>query len=245
MCSRFAITSAPEALRALFGYAGNPNFPPRYNIAPTQPVPVVTFEKGVRHFTLMRWGFIPGWVKDPREFPLIVNIRTETAREKPSFRAAFLRRRALMPADALYEWHREGRVSTPWMVRSVDGGPFAFPALWETWEGTEGSAVDTVALLTTQSQIPLSTIHPRSPVILNRALWSEWLDPETTTERAEAMLMPPPPDSIVVSRISNAVNKTANDGPEVQAPFDESAVPPPSVRSRSRKAEESGQGSLF
>lgn len=244
MCSRFAITSAPEALRALFGYADNPNFPPRYNIAPTQPVPVVTFDRGARHFTLMRWGFMPSWVKDPKDFPLIFNIRAETAREKPSFRASFLRRRALMPADAFYEWHREGRVSTPWMIRSADGAPVAFPALWETWEGPEGSAVDTVALITTASQAPLATIHPRSPVILSRGLWAEWLDPETKTERAEAMLKAPLADSIVVSRISKAVNKAANDGPEVQAPFVEVAVPVAASRSRQARADD-GQGSLF
>ncbi|QCK86272.1 SOS response-associated peptidase [Phreatobacter aquaticus] len=243
MCSRYAITTAPEALRASFGYVDLPNFPPRYNIAPTQPVPVIICDHGIRHFTLMRWGFMPSWVKEPKDYPLIFNIRAETAREKPSFRAAFLRRRALMPADAFYEWQREGRVSTPWMIRSTDGAPFAFPALWETWEGPEGSAVDTVALITTASQAPLATIHPRSPVILNRALWSEWLDPETKTERAEAMLTAPSADSIVLSRISKAVNKAANDGPEVQEPYRETAEPPPAPKSR--KVGDSGQGSLF
>lgn len=244
MCSRFAITSTPEALRMLLGYEDNPNFPPRYNIAPTQPVPVVAIIEGRRRFVLMRWGFMPGWVKDPKEFPLIFNIRSETAREKPSFRAAFLRRRALMPADAFYEWHRDGRVSTPWMARAADGGPFAFPALWETWMGPEGSEIDTVALLTKASQPPLEAIHPRSPVILPPSLWDAWLDPATSTERAEAMLTAPPPDSLCLSRISRAVNKAANDGPEVQAPAG-NEPPAPASRRAPKPPEDGGQGSLF
>ena len=93
MCGRYALTLPPEAVRAFFGYAEQPNFPPRYNIAPTQPVPVVTLDNGARRFTLMRWGFIPGWVKDLKAWPLVINVRSETAREKPAFRAAMTRRR--------------------------------------------------------------------------------------------------------------------------------------------------------
>ena len=101
-------TLPPEAMRQAFAYREQPNFPPRYNIAPTQPVPVVRLEQGTRQFILMRWGFIPGWVKDPKDYPLVINVRSESAREKPSFRAALARRRCLMPADGFYEWHRLG-----------------------------------------------------------------------------------------------------------------------------------------
>ena len=97
MCGRFVITSPPAALRQIFGYVEQPNFPPRYNVAPTQPIPVVMLENGGRHFRLMRWGLVPAWVKDPRKFSLVINARSETVREKPAFKNAIKRRRPTMP----------------------------------------------------------------------------------------------------------------------------------------------------
>src|SRR3954451_18716893 len=108
MCGRFVITSPPEALRQIFGYLEQPNFPPRYNIAPTQPVPVVILENGGRHFQLMRWGLIPSWVKDPRKFTLLINARSETIREKPAFKNAIKRRRCLITGGGHYEWEMPG-----------------------------------------------------------------------------------------------------------------------------------------
>lgn len=251
MCGRYAIKTIPEVMQAAFGYEDRPNFPPRYNIAPTQPVPVVTIDQGRRRFVLMRWGFIPGWVKDPKDFPLVFNIRTEGAREKPSFRAAFLRRRALMPADAFYEWKTEGKAKTPFMARKPDGGIFAFPALWETWTSPDGSEVDTVALITGPSAPPLSAIHHRTPVVLDPANWNEWLDPATPTERAEALLSPPLQVAMELVQVSPALNRVSNDGPEVQAPADPGLKPIPAsavpVRRSVRRTPggAGGQGSLF
>ena len=108
MCGRYAITTVPEALRALFRYLDQPNFPPRYNVAPTQPVPIVRMFEGKRQFALVRWGLIPAWVKDPRGFSLLINARGESALEKPAFRNAMKRRRCLFPADGFYEWKRAG-----------------------------------------------------------------------------------------------------------------------------------------
>lgn len=247
MCGRFAIKALPEDMLRTFGYAERPNFPPRYNIAPTQPVPVVTMLQGQRHFQLMRWGFIPGWVKDMKDFPLIFNIRSEGAREKASFRAAFLRRRALMPADAFYEWRREGRASHPFMVRRPDQGLFAFPALWETWMSADGSEVDTVALLTAAAEGPMAAIHHRMPVILDPANWNEWLDPDTTPERAETLLTPPLQTEMELVALGPAINKVSNDGREVQEPAGEPQAQPPSKPKKPpvRAAEDDGQGSLF
>jgi len=104
MCGRFVITSPPAALRQIFGYVEQPNFPPRHNIAPTQPIPVIIVENGVRHFRLMRWGLLPAWVKEPAKFALLINARGETVREKPAFKNAIRRRRCLVPADGYYEW---------------------------------------------------------------------------------------------------------------------------------------------
>jgi len=115
MCGRFVITSAPEALRQLFGYLEQPNFPPRYNVAPTQPIPVVMTENG-RHFRLMRWGFWPAWVKDPRKFTLLINARAESVKEKPAFKNAIRRRRCLIPADGYYEWQSFGSSKRPYFI---------------------------------------------------------------------------------------------------------------------------------
>src|SRR5208282_1730891 len=115
MCGRYVISSTPEAIRALFGYSEQPNFPPRYNVAPTQPIPVVRLHDGKRSFALMRWGLLPSWVKDPKTFPLLINARGESVLDKPAFRNAMRRRRCLIPTDGFYEWQAgaAGAVGTP------------------------------------------------------------------------------------------------------------------------------------
>ena len=121
MCGRYAITSAPEALRRLFGYEETPNFPARYNIAPTQPIPVVRRQEGKRRFALVRWGLLPAWVKDPRTFALLINARCEAVTDKPAFRAAMRRRRCLIPADGFYAWKAAGKTKQPYYIRLKSG----------------------------------------------------------------------------------------------------------------------------
>src|SRR5262252_9363970 len=133
MCGRYAIISAPEAIRALFGYEEAPNFPPRYNVAPTQPVPIVQLTEGQRRFALVRWGLLPAWVKDPRSFSLLINARAESVNDKPAFRNAMKRRRCLVPADGFYDWKAEGGRRRPFVVRPKDRAPIAYAGLWETW----------------------------------------------------------------------------------------------------------------
>jgi putative SOS response-associated peptidase YedK len=255
MCGRYAVTLPPEAMREAFAYREQPNFPPRYNIAPTQPVPVVRLDEGRRQFILMRWGFIPGWVKDPKTFPLVINVRSESAREKPSFRAAFMRRRCLMPADGFYEWHRlgEGRrqENRPYLFRKPDRGFFAFAALWETWHSQDGSEIDTVAIVTGPANGQMAAIHHRSPVIVPPEAFDAWLDPAAEPAGLQALLRPPPDELLEMVRLGPAVNKVANDGPEVQEPYDPGAAPAaeaaptrPAMRSR-RGSPDDGQGSLF
>jgi len=113
-------------LRQVFGYAEQPNFPPRFNVAPTQPVPVIIIENGVRHFRLMRWGFLPAWIKDPRQFSLVINARSETVLEKPAFKNAIKRRRCLIPADGYYEWHTSDNRKRPYFIHRRDGQPVGF-----------------------------------------------------------------------------------------------------------------------
>jgi putative SOS response-associated peptidase YedK len=242
MCGRYAIITPPAELKAAFGYAEQPNFPPRYNIAPTQPVPVVHHSEGERHFTLMRWGFIPGWVKDLKRFPLINNIRSETATEKASFRAAFQRRRALMPADGFYEWQRLGKSRRAFLIRRPDCKPFAFAGLWETWSTSDGSELDTAAMLTTHANGLISAIHDRAPVILLQRDYDMWLDPMTTSAEAESLLRPPPDGLLEMVSVSDAVNKVANDGPEIQAAPVAVKVPKPVLAKQPLPKD---QGDLF
>jgi putative SOS response-associated peptidase YedK len=152
MCGRYLITSSPEAFRRLFGYPEEPGFPPRYNVAPTQPVPIVRMVEGARQFALVRWGLVPPWVKDPRNFSLLVNARAESVNDKPAFRNAMRRRRCLFPADGFYEWKNEGAAGKrPYCVRPKDRGPIAFAGLWECWIGPNGRNRDR-AIITTQRQ---------------------------------------------------------------------------------------------
>ena len=156
MCGRYVITSVPEAIRQVFDFVEHPNFPARYNVAPTQPVPVVILEQGAKHFRLMRWGFIPAWVKEPKAFALLINARAETVRDKPAFKNAIRRRRCLLPADGYYEWQtRDGR-RQPFFISPRAGGSIGFAGLAETWSGPNGEEVDTVARSSRRRPVPIS-----------------------------------------------------------------------------------------
>jgi putative SOS response-associated peptidase YedK len=247
MCGRYALTLPPDAVRAYFRYADQPNFPPRYNIAPTQPVPVVHEQNNQRRFTLMRWGFIPGWVKEIKDFPLVINIRSETMREKASFRSAFMRRRALMPVDGFYEWQKLGKTSRPFLLRKPDRGVFAFAALHETWCTADGSELDTVALVNTHANGLISAIHGRAPVILPPEHFDAWLDPMTEPDRAYGLLRTPPEDLLEMVPIGHAINRVINDHPEVQQENHAvvAADAEPTASRKTRAAKDDAQGNLF
>jgi putative SOS response-associated peptidase YedK len=251
MCGRFVITSSPEALRRLFGYAEQPNLPARYNIAPTQPVPVVLAERGARNFMLMRWGFWPAWARDPRKFGLVINARAESVTDKPAFKNAIRRRRCLIPADGYYEWHGVGVRKRPLFVYPANGEPIAFAALWETWTGPNGEEVDTVAIVTTAASKDLAVFHPRMPVTIAPEAFESWLDCHNVdVEFATSLLIAPPPGTFAWHEVSRAVNHVANDDARLIEPVSaedvakaeaEAAKP----RIRPRKAGSSDQGSLF
>ena len=234
MCGRYALTLPPQAVRSYFRFVEQPNFPPRYNIAPTQPIPVVRMERDgagrkSRHFVLVRWGFLPSFVKDPKDFPLVINARAETVMEKPSFRNAVRRRRCIFIADAFYEWRRDtqgkGKVSgkakqpsIPFLIRRRDGAPMALAGLWETWAGPNGEEQDTACIVTTDANGLMSGIHDRMPVILAPEDFDLWLDNfDTDMADVEALLRPAAEDVLEAFEISPLVNKVANDGPDVQA----------------------------
>ncbi|KAF0230385.1 MAG: hypothetical protein FD175_1707 [Beijerinckiaceae bacterium] len=199
MCGRYAITLPPEAVRSYFGFSDQPNFPPRQDVRPTQAVPIVRLENGERRFALVRWGFIPGFVKDEKEFPLLINARSETVFEKASFRNAIKRRRCLFIADGFYEWQKlddKGRKKRPFLVRRPMQGPLALAGIWECWQSKDGSEIDTAAILTTSANAVLAAIHDRMPVILEPRQFDAWLAPETANPDVARMMQPLDDDAL-------------------------------------------------
>jgi len=249
MCGRYTITASPEALRALFRYAEQPNFPPRYNIAPTQPIPIVRLVDGQRHFALVCWGLLPSWVKDPKTFTLLINARGESAAEKPAFRAAMKRRRCLIPADGFYEWQKAGERKRPFYVRAKSGVPLAFAGLWETWTGPNGEELETAAIVTTRANRTLAPIHERMPVIVPEDAFDLWLNAgEVDAATASALIAPAPENLLEAYEISTAVNRTANDNPkliEPAAPETAPATPAEKKRSAKRATKNDPQRTLF
>lgn len=264
MCGRYVIISSPEALRRLFAYSEQPNFPPRYNVAPTQPVPVVILENGIRQFKLMRWGFLPSWVKDPRKFALVINARSETVLEKPSFRNAIRRRRCLLPADGYYEWQASSARKRPFYIRRRDGQPAAFAGVAETWTGPNGEEVDTVAIVTAAADPEMTALHDRVPVTIEPRDFDLWLDGNAVTaELAMAVMVAPPPGTFVWHEVSTAVNRVANDSADLIQQFSAEEAEAEAMLEKKRRADnrtiakaatqskapspkpDDGQGSLF
>ena len=234
MCGRYVIISTPEAIRALFGYREQPNFPPRYNVAPTQPIPIVRLDEGKRSFALMRWGLLPSWVKDPKTFPLLINARGESVLEKPAFRNAMRRRRCLIPTDGFYEWQagQAGGPKRPYFVRGkrdAEGGapPLAFAGLYETWTGPNGEELDTAAIVTTAANRTLTAIHDRMPVFVPKDAFDLWLDcANVEADVAAALIRPAADDVLEAYEISTAVNRVANDSETLLQPASAAPVVP-------------------
>jgi len=252
MCGRYTVTASPEVLRALFAYAEQPNFPPRYNIAPTQPIAIVRLVDGKRQFALVRWGLLPSWVKDPMTFTLLINARGESVVDKPAFRAAMKRRRCLIPADGFYEWQKAGDRKRPFYVHAKSGEPLAFAGLWETWTGPNGEELDTAAIVTTRANKTLGPIHDRMPVIVPPEAFDLWLNSnEVDTTTASALIAPAPDGLLEAYEISTAVNRTANDNAKLLEPIVPGQLQPADVKPMAKPApakrakKDSGQGALF
>ncbi|EPE99127.1 SOS response-associated peptidase [Rhizobium grahamii] len=254
MCGRYALTVSPEELKEILGIMDLDDFPARYNIAPTQPILVVvsdeTREKGSnlpeRRAVLVRWGFTPGWVKDPKQFPLLINARAETAIGKASFRAAMRHRRVLVPASGFYEWHRpskeSGERSQAYWIKPRRGGVVAFAGLMETWSSADGSEVDTGAILTTAANAAIAPIHDRMPVVIKPEDFSRWLDCKTQEPRDVADLMRPvEEDFFEAIPVSDKVNKVTNMGADLQERVIVEKPPSPSEK----KKPDDGQLSFF
>ncbi|MGB3199923.1 MAG: SOS response-associated peptidase [Nodosilinea sp.] len=225
MCGRFTLNQTGDDLAAAFHLRAVPSVAPRYNIAPTQPVVTVvaTSDDPEPHVQHLQWGLIPSWAKDPAIGSRLINARAETVSEKPSFRAAFKRRRCLVLADGFYEWQRQGdrQPKQPYYIFLKDHQPFAFAGLWEHWhDPTSGGELQTCTLLTTEPNPLMEPIHNRMPVILPPKDYAAWLDPSFYhPQTLQSMLRPYEANAMDRYPVSKVVNKPGNDTPACIEPL--------------------------
>jgi putative SOS response-associated peptidase YedK len=216
MCGRFTLIAPGESVAELFQLPEVPPLQPRFNIAPTQPVAAVRVspKSGLRELTHFHWGLIPRWAKDPAIGSRMINARSETAAEKPSFRTAFKYRRCLVPADGFYEWQKLNGRKQPVRIQIQDGGVFAIAGLWEHWIGNDGSEIESCTLLTTEPNETLRPIHNRMPVILPPEDFDLWLDPAVQkADQIQSLLHPYDAGSMNHYPVSTHVNNPRNDDP--------------------------------
>src|SRR5208282_5526630 len=219
MCGRYSITSAPEAMRRLFKFTNAlPNLRPRYNVAPTQDVPVVRSASDARELVTIRWGIVPHWARDLSIGSKMINARSETVAEKPSFRESFKKRRCLVVADGYYEWQKVDGKKLPWRYTLADGSPFAFAGLWARWDkASDGVPVETCTIITTEANQLARHIHDRMPVILAPDDYAAWLGENSVREVSE-LLKPYPAEDMRAYRVSTVVSNSRNDVPECIEP---------------------------
>ena len=213
MCGRYVLVSPAEVIAEYFGLSEVPVYPPRYNIAPTQHALVVReTPAGEREAAMLRWGLIPAWAKDPAIGGRMINARAEGLADKPAFRAAFRRRRCLVPADGFYEWSPvAGGRKQPYFIRFVSGAPLALAGLWEEWRSPGGDAVATFTIVTTAANEALHAIHDRMPVLVAPADHDEWL----SSPNPSALLAPWAAEPFEIRPVSTRVNSVQNDAPEL------------------------------
>ena len=224
MCGRFTLTDPNVDIAVQFNLPEIPDMQPRYNIAPTQPVAAVRAarESRARELVMLHWGLIPFWAKDPKIGSRMINARSETAAEKPSFRAAFRRRRCLVIADGFYEWQKQNGSKQPFFIHLRDSRPFAFAGLWEHWEGNDDSIIESCTLLTCDPNSFLQAVHNRMPVILDQGDYDLWLDPEVQErDLLQPLLRPYPAEDMDAYPVSRYVNSPANDSHKCIEPLPE------------------------
>jgi putative SOS response-associated peptidase YedK len=213
MCGRFTLRTPSAVLVRQFGLASATALSPRYNIAPSQEVAVVRLAgERQRELAFMRWGLVPSWADDPAIGNRMINARSETAADKPSFRGAFRRRRCLVVADGYYEWQKAGKAKQPYFFHFKDDAPLAFAGLFERWEKGE-SPLESCTILTTEACEVARPIHDRMPVILPASDYAAWLDPDADVSEVHKLLRPYGGDDLVTYPISTHVNRPANDDP--------------------------------
>ncbi|MCO5184698.1 MAG: SOS response-associated peptidase [Anaerolineae bacterium] len=221
MCGRFNLFASAEEVAALFDLMAVPLLAPRYNIAPTQPVAAVrlhphTRQRELTHFV---WGLIPSWAQDPKIGLRMINARSETAAEKPSFRNAFKRRRCLIPASGFYEWAKLNDGKQPMHIQLRDQSVMALAGLYEYWSSADGSEIESCTILTTRPNEFMQTIHNRMPVIVDSADFDLWLDPDAPLAALPALFEPFSAERMTAYPVSTVVNSPRNDDPVCIAPL--------------------------
>jgi putative SOS response-associated peptidase YedK len=224
MCGRYRLSRRKQIIEEHFdSVSGEEDWTPHFNVAPTQPVPVIRQNphEPVRQLSLMRWGLIPSWAKDPSGAARMINARSETAATKPAFRDALKSRRCLIPADAFYEWSRVGKAKQPYCFEVNEGALFAFAGIWDRWKDPSGQWVKSCSFLTTTPNAVASAVHDRMPVILDRDSYDVWLDPGMTNVVAASELLKPFGAQLMrCYPVSSRINYVANDDPECSAPVE-------------------------
>lgn len=233
MCGRYTLLAEANELAAEFGVSDVSGLAPRYNIAPTQNVPVVRLyglapassmsvvrqsETGnSRRLDVLQWGLIPHWAKDAKFGYKTINARAETVATQPAFRDAFRKRRCIVPANGFFEWQKlmEGRkeVKQPFYFRRGDGKPMGLAGLWDRWTGPDGKVIESFTIITTEANDLVRPLHNRMPVILRSENYDTWLNPDTKAEQLQSLLVPCPPEWLIAGPVSKQVNNARNDDP--------------------------------
>ena len=225
MCGRFTLLVQGEDLDEHFDVEETPSLAPRYNIAPTQPVAAVRFnrDRGRRELLHLHWGLIPFWAKDTSMAGRMINARSETVAEKPAFRAAYKYRRCLIPASGFYEWQKQNGHKQPYYIHHAEAQPLALAGLWEHWQGADGSEIESCTILTTRPNDKIRPLHNRMPVILNTQDYEVWLHSDgQNMDELQHLLRPAPEEALEAYPISTYVNNPQNEGPRCVAPLAES-----------------------
>jgi putative SOS response-associated peptidase YedK len=221
MCGRFTLTVDAASIQMAFPWLDVPSqMAPRFNVAPSQPIAVIP-NTGTDKIDFFIWGLIPSWAKDPKIGNRLINARGETLAEKPSFRAAYKRRRCLVLADGFYEWVKQpGQKSKiPHYIQMESKEPFAMAGLWEAWHAPDGSEVKTTTIITTEPNELVAKLHNRMPVILPEHVYETWLDPEEkAAEDLNPLLKPFSAEEMMHFPVSTFVNSPANDTPDCIIP---------------------------
>lgn len=228
MCGRYTLVTGWDQLAEEFDLVHVEELRPRFNIAPTQVVPVVRVhsERGVRRLDALRWGLIPFWAKDSGIGSRMINARSEEAADKPSFRTPLRQRRCLVPCSGFYEWKaldtdasRTKSRKQPYYIRRRDERVFAFAGLWDRWRGSDGAAIESFSILTTEPNELIRPFHNRMPVILGREDYDLWLDPDVqNVGRLQRLFRPFPLDELTVFPVGTRVNSPSNDDPSCVQP---------------------------
>lgn len=229
MCGRYTQTSKPEQIRALIDFEGDEHLlDARYNIAPTQPAPVIT---AGHHLQAMPWGLVPVWAKPDAAAHRLINLRSETVLQKPAFQPLIQRQRCLVPADGFYEWQKSGRRRQPYLFRLRSAAPFAFAGVWDRWRAPDGQELRGFAILTTDANELVRPIHNRMPVLLGPEACARWLEaPDARAESLGPLLQSYPAEAMTTSAVNPIVNSAQVDSPECIAPVEpvEPSAPPAS-----------------